>query len=60
MPKHFICTGTCWTKPSSTPGFCNEEGCPKQGDRLVECDCEDGWHRVLRPPGKDQPKPDKK
>jgi hypothetical protein len=44
--KHFVCTGTCEGE-SSRPGVCQNDGCPKEGEPLVSCDCQDGLHEDL-------------
>ncbi len=41
--KHYICTGGC-DGESSKPGVCQAEGCTKEGEPLLECNCEDGAH----------------
>ncbi|MES2023672.1 MAG: hypothetical protein V4439_03230 [Patescibacteria group bacterium] len=43
MTKHFICTGGC-NGVSNMPGVCNAKDCPKHGQPLMECKCEDGKH----------------
>lgn len=40
---HSICTGGC-KGVSDTPGICQAEDCPKHGQPLIECNCEDGKH----------------
>ena len=40
---HYICTGTCGTELKN-PGICEARFCPKEGEPLVECNCEDGLH----------------
>lgn len=40
---HYVCTGDCEGE-SSNPGLCQGEGCTKEGEPLVECNCEDGLH----------------
>lgn len=52
--KHFICTGGCEGE-SSTPGVCQAEGCVKEGEPLIECNCEDGLHREADEDEKDVP-----
>lgn len=43
MEKHYICTGGCKGE-SETPGVCQTAGCPKEGQPLTECGCEDRMH----------------
>ena len=43
MAGHYICTGGC-RGISDTPGVCQTEGCPKYGQPLEECGCENGKH----------------
>jgi len=45
--KHYICTGGC-KGVSDKPGVCQAEDCPKRGQPLDECDCEDGRHHNAR------------
>jgi hypothetical protein len=40
---HYVCTGGCGGE-SDKPGVCQAEDCPKEGQPLVECNCEDGIH----------------
>ena len=40
---HYVCTGTCGGV-SDTPGVCQTEDCPKKGQPLASCECEDGEH----------------
>ena len=41
--SHYICFGEC-KGYSEEPGTCQGEGCSKQGQPLMKCDCEDGQH----------------
>jgi len=41
--EHYICTGTD-KGVSDTLGVCGGEGCSKQGEELIPCDCQDGKH----------------
>ena len=41
--KHWICTGGCGGV-SDKPGICQTDTCPKHGQPLTECDCNDGQH----------------
>lgn len=45
--KHFICTGSCEGE-ASNPGVCQAEDCKKEGEPLIECDCEDGLHKEAK------------
>lgn len=40
---HFICIGTCGGV-AEKPGTCQAENCPKHGEELEQCDCQDGTH----------------
>lgn len=40
---HYICTGTD-KGVSEEPGVCKGEGCSKEGQSLVPCDCTDNNH----------------
>ncbi|MCI0542221.1 hypothetical protein L0Y69_00485 [bacterium] len=40
---HYICTGGCMGE-SSNPGTCQASSCPKYGQDLEVCECEDGLH----------------
>ena len=42
MP-HYICTGSCKTV-SDNLGTCEASDCPKLGQALEECNCEDEQH----------------
>jgi len=44
---HYVCTGGCEGE-SSKPGVCQAEGCAKEGEPLLECNCEDGSHSELQ------------
>lgn len=46
MEKHYVCTGGCRGE-SKTPGVCQTEGCPKKGQPLTDCGCEDWKHEEL-------------
>jgi len=41
--KHFVCTGGCGGE-TQFAGVCQSEGCKKEGEPLLECNCEDGLH----------------
>lgn len=43
MEEHYICTGGC-RGVSKLPGTCKAVHCPKHGEQLEYCDCEDGQH----------------
>lgn len=45
MKPHYICTGGC-NGVSEKPGVCEAEDCPKKGQPLNECLCEDNRHDV--------------
>ena len=49
MP-HYVCTGGCGAE-AERPGVCQAEDCPKEGQPLVECNCEDGLHDVANASG---------
>lgn len=40
---HYICTGGC-KGVSDDPGTCRADDCPKHGQPLTPCHCEDGEH----------------
>ena len=40
---HYVCTGTCGGE-SDSPKVCEADGCSKEGQPLVSCDCTDGLH----------------
>ena len=43
---HYVCRGSCggdWPKP----GLCDAAFCSKEGQPLVECNCEDGMHQSV-------------
>ena len=44
--KHYVCTGGCGGV-SDTPKVCDAEDCPKEGEALNPCDCEDGQHDTV-------------
>ncbi len=46
--KHYICTGGCEGE-SPKPGVCQAEGCTKEGEPLIPCDCTDGAHTPPEP-----------
>ena len=41
--SHFICTGTC-KAVTENAGVCTAGDCPKNGEPLEECNCEDDRH----------------
>lgn len=43
--KHYICTGGC-DGVSPVAGACQAEDCPKHGEPLEECECNDETHRL--------------
>lgn len=43
---HYICTGS-GEGVADKPGVCQTEGCTKEGDPLVACNCEDGEHEMV-------------
>ncbi len=43
---HYVCTGDCGNE-SSKPGVCLAEGCTKEDQPLVECNCDDGIHKEV-------------
>jgi hypothetical protein len=45
--SHYICTGEC-EGVSNTPGVCRATDCNRFEQKLVECNCVDGDHRVVR------------
>ncbi len=53
MGKHYVCLGLC-RGVSDTPGYCNHLGCPKEGELLAECYCEDRRHLDRAP--KEEPR----
>ncbi|MBI4079618.1 hypothetical protein HY414_00075 [Candidatus Kaiserbacteria bacterium] len=54
MAKHYICTGGC-EGVSDKPGVCQAEDCPKHGQPLDECNCEDGRHNTTRTETPEEP-----
>ena len=44
---HYVCTGNCGGE-ADRPGECHTEGCTKEDQPLVECNCEDGMHEVVK------------
>ncbi len=40
---HYICTGGC-KGVAEEPGVCRAAECPRRGEALQKCDCEDGEH----------------
>lgn len=40
---HYVCTGGCGGE-SGAPGVCQMEGCKKEGEPLLACNCADGAH----------------
>lgn len=44
---HYVCTGTCGGE-SGSPGVCQAERCPCQGQELSPCECSDGGHKEVR------------
>jgi len=48
-----VCLGLC-RGVSDTPGYCNHLGCPKEGELLAECYCEDRRHLDRAP--KEEPR----
>lgn len=45
--KHYICVGEC-EGVSKVPGTCQATDCNRYHEKLVECHCADGDHRVVR------------
>jgi hypothetical protein len=41
--SHYVCKGTCGGV-NETPNTCGAEGCPKNGEAMMECNCEDSNH----------------
>lgn len=41
---HYVCTGGCGGE-ADEPKVCQAEFCPKEGQPLVPCSCEDGLHK---------------
>ena len=44
--QHFVCTGDCAAE-TVKPGICESEGCSKEGQPLIECNCSDGFHEKV-------------
>lgn len=42
--EHYICSGDCGGE-SNEPRVCEAEFCPKEGQPMIACDCEDGLHK---------------
>jgi hypothetical protein len=47
--KHFICTGGCGGE-SAAAGVCQAEGCKKEGEPLLSCECTDSIHDPAHSP----------
>ncbi|MEK7622072.1 MAG: hypothetical protein AAB415_02740 [Patescibacteria group bacterium] len=45
MKTHYVCTGGCGGV-AEEPKVCETEGCAKQGELLVACDCTDNSHQI--------------
>jgi len=45
--NHFICLGEC-EGVTGLPGVCQAPDCSHFEQKLVECNCADGDHRVVR------------
>ena len=45
--KHFICVGEC-EGVASHPGVCQATDCNRYHEKLIECHCADGDHRIVR------------
>lgn len=45
--QHYICTGGCGGE-SATGGVCQMEGCAKEGQPLISCDCTDSVHAAAK------------
>jgi len=41
--EHYICTGGC-KGVSEEAGVCRAADCPRHGEPMEKCDCEDGEH----------------
>lgn len=41
--EHYICTGGCMGVSDHT-GTCQAQNCPKHGQQLEKCSCQDGKH----------------
>ena len=41
---HYVCAGDCGAELERS-GVCEKEGCSKEGQPLIECDCADGVHK---------------
>ena len=55
---HYVCLGDCGGE-SEHPGVCEAEGCSHQGEKLTECNCEDGLHKgVVKADESEEPEPD--
>ena len=52
--QHFVCAGDC-AGENNKGGMCETEGCSKEGQPLVECNCEDGFHQGIAPVATDAP-----
>lgn len=44
--QHYVCTGDCGLE-SPRAGMCDTDTCSKEGQPLVECSCEDGFHEDI-------------
>ena len=45
---HYVCTGDCGNEAERS-GVCEHEGCSKEGQPFIECDCSDGLHKGVLP-----------
>ena len=46
MGNHYICTGNC-QGVSQVPGTCQTEDCDRYHEKLLECNCTDGKHKMV-------------
>lgn len=51
--SHYICLGNC-KAVSSSPSVCMASDCPKSGEALDACDCEDDKHEGRQDTSTDQ------
>ena len=44
--QHYVCTGDCGSE-SEKPKVCASDGCSKEGQSMMGCDCDDGLHHEI-------------
>lgn len=49
---HYVCTGGCGGVSENSAATCQMKNCPKHGQPLTQCGCEDGEHGDVTGDGK--------